>query len=92
MRERPQREKKRGERMRALDLSAVGLAFPIAIVFGYLAGRGIGRWLDHESAGIMIGILVGIAAGFYNFFKLISRFHPERPAGDDDAGPVGPEP
>jgi hypothetical protein len=69
-------EERRQERLRILDLSAVGLAFPIALLLGYFAGRAIGGWLGSAQLGGMIGALVGIIGGFYNLFKMVSRLAP----------------
>ena len=69
-------EEQRRARFRVLDLSAVGLAFPIALLLGYFGGRLIGGWLGNPQVGAMIGVLVGIAGGFYNLFKMVSRLAP----------------
>jgi hypothetical protein len=71
-------EETRQERLKILDLSAVGLAFPIALLLGYFAGRAIGGWLGSAQLGGMIGALVGIVGGFYNLFKMVSRLAPRR--------------
>jgi hypothetical protein len=70
------REERRKERLRVLDLSAVGLAFPIAMLLGYFAGRKVGGWLGSAQVGSMIGLGLGIAGGFYNLYKMVSRLAP----------------
>lgn len=72
-------EETRQQRLRILDLSAVGLAFPIALLLGYFAGRAIGGWLGSAQTGAMIGALVGILGGFYNLYKMVSRLAPRGP-------------
>ena len=69
-------EEQRRARFRVLDLSAVGLAFPVALLLGYFGGRLIGGWVGNAKVGAMIGVLVGIAGGFYNLFKMVSRLAP----------------
>ena len=83
------KEDKRRERMRALDLSAVGIAFPVAILFGYFVGRLIGGWLGAARVGGMIGLLFGVAGGFYNFIKIVTRLAPPTPKGSGGSA-VGP--
>ena len=69
-------DKQRIARFRILDLSAVGLAFPIALLIGYFLGRTIGGWLGNAQLGSLVGALLGIAGGFYNLFKMVSRLAP----------------
>ena len=69
-------DKQRIARFRILDLSAVGLAFPIALLIGYFGGRAVGGWLGNVQLGSLIGALLGIAGGFYNLFKMVSRLAP----------------
>jgi hypothetical protein len=59
------------------DLSTVGLVFPVAVVIGYFAGRTIGGWLGAEEGGALAGILVGVASGFYNLWKVSVRLRRE---------------
>lgn len=75
------REERRQERLRVLDLSAVGLAFPIALLLGYFGGRMVGEWLGSAQVGGMIGALLGIAGGFYNLYKMVSRLAPRGGGG-----------
>jgi hypothetical protein len=84
-------EAQRLERLRVLDLSAVGLAFPIALMLGYFGGRAIGGWLGSAQLGGLIGALVGIVGGFYNLFKMVSRLAPRRTAASatGSAGAAG---
>ena len=69
-------DKQRIARFRILDLSAVGLAFPVALLIGYFAGRTICGWLGNAQVGSLVGALLGIAGGFYNLFKMVSRLAP----------------
>jgi hypothetical protein len=81
-------DKQRIARFRILDLSAVGLAFPIALLIGYFGGRTIGGWLGNAQLGSLIGALLGIAGGFYNLFKMVSRLAP--PSGGSAAPSAAP--
>jgi hypothetical protein len=58
---------------RAVDLSAVGIAFPIALIVGFVLGREVGEWLGYPVAGRVIGGLIGAAAGFRNLLLLANR-------------------
>jgi hypothetical protein len=73
-------EEQRRARFRILDLSAVGLAFPIALLIGYFGGRMVGGWVGNPQLGSLIGALLGIAGGFYNLFKMVSRLAPKAAA------------
>jgi hypothetical protein len=73
-------DRERRARFRILDLSAVGLAFPVALLLGYFGGRLIGGWLGNARVGSMIGALLGIAGGFYNLLQMVSRLAPRGPA------------
>jgi hypothetical protein len=64
------RRLRRREWARGVDLSTVGLVFPIAILLGIFGGRAIGSWLGARELGTWIGGGFGIAAGFYNLIKV----------------------
>lgn len=78
------------------DLSTVGLVFPVAVVIGFFAGRTIGRWLGAEEAGALTGVLIGVASGFYNLWKVGMRLRREdedqTAVPSDSGGPGGGEP
>jgi len=68
------RGKKQLRRARAwLDVSIVGIQFPVAMALGYLFGRWLdgllntGRWMT------IIFALFGIAAGFVNLFRITAQ-------------------
>ena len=79
-------DQQRVARFRVLDLSAVGLAFPVALLLGYFGGRLIGGWLGNPQLGGLIGALVGIVGGFYNLFKMVSRLAPRGAAAGGAMG------
>ena len=68
------RGKKQLRRARAwLDVSIIGIQFPVAMALGYLFGRWLdgllntGRWMT------IIFALFGIAAGFVNLFRITAQ-------------------
>ena len=68
------RSKKQFRRARIwLDVSIVGIQFPVAIALGYF----FGRWLDAQlgTHPWLTGIfsLFGIAAGFVNLFRITAQ-------------------
>lgn len=56
-----------------LDVSIVGIQFPIAIALGYF----FGHWLDKQFGSdpwlTIIFALFGIAAGFVNLFRITAQ-------------------
>jgi ATP synthase protein I len=50
-------------------LSAVGLAFVIAIVIGFWVGRTIDSWLGSTPWFTLIFFFLGLAAGMLNVFR-----------------------
>ena len=79
------------------DLMSMGLVFPVAIVLGFFAGRWIGGLVGHPEGGQWIGLIWGIAAGFWELYKVTQRMNamdappPEGPKdqdpGDGDGKP-----
>ena len=82
-----------------LDVSIVGIQFPVAIALGFF----FGRWLDDQLGTapwlMLIFSLFGIAAGFLNLFritakagrdeKLIDNMKTEEGNGDNAQRPAG---
>ena len=54
----------------------IGLAFPSCIVVGILIGHGLDR-LFHKDYLNIIGLLLGIAAGFAQLLRLTRKPPPE---------------
>lgn len=56
-----------------LDVSVIGIQFPVAIALGFFAGR----WLDTQFGTapwlMVIFSLCGIAAGFVNLFRITAQ-------------------
>lgn len=51
--------------------SAAGILFPLSIVAGYLLGKWIGAALGLGEAPAFIGAAFGVAAGFWNLYRLV---------------------
>jgi hypothetical protein len=51
--------------------SAAGILFPLSIVAGYLLGRWVGRALGLGEWPGFVGAAFGVAAGFWNLFRLL---------------------
>lgn len=59
-------------------LSGVGLTLVIATVLGLVGGRYLDRWLGTDPWLTLVGLLLGIAAGFVNLFRAVGLFDGER--------------
>ena len=62
-----------GEASALAQASAVGLTFVVAIVLGLAGGWWLdGRW-GTSPLGLLLGLFIGIAAGFKNLFTFARR-------------------
>lgn len=71
------------------DLLGLGMVFPIAIVLGWFLGRYLGGLWGHQQVGSWIGLLWGIATGFWELYKVTVKLDrmdkaKESQGGDDD--------
>jgi ATP synthase protein I len=55
------------------ELSTIGLTLVIATVIGLAGGYFLDRWLGTQPWLMLIGLGFGIAAGFVNLFRSVSR-------------------
>jgi ATP synthase protein I len=62
------------------ELSSIGMTLVLATVIGLVAGYYLDRWLGTSPWLILIGLGLGIAAGFVNLFRSVKRA--ERDADD----------
>lgn len=62
------------------ELSSIGMTLVLATVIGLAGGYCLDRWLGTSPWLIMIGLGLGIAAGFVNLFRSVKRA--ERNADD----------
>jgi hypothetical protein len=76
------------------DLMALGMVFPIAITLGFFLGRWVGGLLGHPRAGMLVGLVWGIATGFWELYKVTLRLNhmDDRPGkgGGGGGGEDGP--
>ena len=56
-----------------LDVSVIGIQFPVAIALGYFFGRWLDSFLGTEPWMTIIFALFGIAAGFVNLFRITAQ-------------------
>ena len=65
-------------------VTQIGLTMVVAIGVGFAAGFYVDRWLDTDHTFLVVGILFGIGAAFWNVYRLLLRgFIPPGSAGDD---------
>ena len=50
-------------------LSAVGFAFVLAVVFGFLIGYFLDRWLGTSPLFLLVFFFLGVAAGIVNVVR-----------------------
>ena len=83
------------KRLAAFRLIGVGFYIALCIIGGIFAGCMVigvfgGRWLDEkwgtEPWMLIIGSLVGMASGFYHFFKTVLRLDKEQKEKKKDDG------
>jgi ATP synthase protein I len=55
------------------ELSTIGLALVLSTVIGLAGGYYLDRWLGSSPWLTLIGLLLGIAAGFVNLFRSVKR-------------------
>jgi ATP synthase protein I len=53
------------------ELSTVGITLVLATVIGLAAGYYADRWLGTTPWLTLVGLLLGIAAGFVNLFRVV---------------------
>ena len=64
------------------ELSSIGMTLVLATVIGLVAGYYADRWLGTKPWLTLVGLGLGIAAGFVNLFRSVSRAEREL----DDSG------
>ena len=55
------------------ELSAVGITLVLSTVIGLAGGYYLDRWLGTTPWLLLTGLLLGIAAGFVNLFRSVTR-------------------
>ena len=56
-----------------LDVSVIGIQFPVAIALGFFAGRWLDGQFGTEPWLMIVFSLCGIAAGFVNLFRITAQ-------------------
>jgi ATP synthase protein I len=56
-----------------MRLASVGIALVLATVMGLAGGYFLDHWLGTSPWLAMIGLLIGIIAGFVNLFRSVNR-------------------
>ena len=56
-----------------LDVSIIGIQFPVAMAIGFFWGRWLDGWLGTKPWLTLVFSLCGIAAGFVNLFRITAR-------------------
>jgi len=62
-----------GERALWGDLMSLGFMFPICITLGFFLGRWMGGWFGRPTVGQWVGLIWGIAAAFWELYKVNRR-------------------
>ncbi|MBN1593561.1 MAG: AtpZ/AtpI family protein [Candidatus Coatesbacteria bacterium] len=66
-------------------ITQIGLTVVLAIGIGFAGGFYIDRWLDTGHVFLIIGILLGIGAAFFNVYRMLLRgFVPPSADSSDD--------
>ena len=55
------------------ELSTIGITLVVATVIGLAGGYYLDRWLGTSPWLTLIGLVLGIAAGFVNLFRAVKR-------------------
>ncbi len=53
-------------------LSAVGIAFVLAVVFGFGIGYWLDRWLGTSPLFVIVFFFIGVAAGIINVIRTVN--------------------
>ncbi len=56
-----------------LNVSIIGIQFPVAIAIGFFWGRWLDRHLGTEPWMMVVFTIFGIAAGFVNLFRITAQ-------------------
>ena len=84
------------ERALWADLMGLGMVFPIAIALGFFVGRWIGGLLGVPRVGMALGLVWGVATGFWELYKVtvrLNRFDESERREDEGKreGPAAPK-
>lgn len=74
--------------VRAEKLTQIAFILPVSLVVGWVLGAGLDKWL-HQSWIYLVGILLGIAAGFVQIFKMVTAPSTFADTAPDPLAPKG---
>ena len=57
------------------DLLSLGMVFPIAITLGFFIGKWVGNLIGYTKTGIIVGLIWGMSAGFWELYKMATRLN-----------------
>ena len=57
------------------DLASIGITLVLAIVIGFFGGKWIGGKLGSADIGSYVGFAIGVAAGFLEMFRSVTRWN-----------------
>lgn len=57
------------------DIMALGMVFPIAITLGFFLGRWAGKTFGYPKIGIAVGLVWGVATGFFELYRVTVRLN-----------------
>ena len=63
------------EEWNSLDLASIGITLVLAIGIGSGLGWWIGGKLGNQKVGLIVGFVMGTAAGFMEMFRSVSRWN-----------------
>ncbi|MBC8646170.1 MAG: AtpZ/AtpI family protein [Thermoanaerobaculia bacterium] len=55
------------------EASTAGILFPACLVVGFVVGKWIGRVLGWGTAPAFVGAALGVAAAFWNLYRILRR-------------------
>ncbi|HKQ65626.1 MAG TPA: AtpZ/AtpI family protein [Methylomirabilota bacterium] len=55
------------------ELSSIGLVLVVSTIIGLVGGYYADRWLGTSPWLLLVGLVLGIAAGFVNLFRSVTR-------------------
>ena len=65
--------KKNQDKKNLAAYSSVGIMFPVSIALGAALGYSLDKWLNTDPYLLVIFTLYGVAAGFWNLYKVTKR-------------------
>jgi ATP synthase protein I len=68
----PNSDEKKSFWLQVGQYSQLAVIFPASVVVGWLLGAALDRWL-HTSWLYLVGLLLGIVAGFVELIRTVSR-------------------